>query len=135
FRVSLPWQPAAGPPSSHGYDVAAIITDELRGVRVLVVEDDESTRGAIAMTLSQAGAIVTAVGDAEAALQVVMQPEAPEEAIDVVVSDLGLPDMTGHEMIRQMGASYRARGHHPVPACALSAHVRETDRQHAIAAG
>jgi len=82
-------------------------------------------------TLERAGATVRAFGDAGAALAAL---DAHAE-LDVLVSDLGLPGISGLELIRRIGARCEAGGRERPPACAISAHARDVDRKGAIAAG
>jgi CheY-like chemotaxis protein len=53
----------------------------------------------------------------------------------VIVSDLGLPGISGYELIETIAERCRARGQEPPPACAVSAHARDVDRERAFAAG
>jgi len=103
----------------------------LGGLRVFLLEDDANTREGMQWTLERAGATVRAFGDAGAVLTAL---DADAEW-DVLVSDLGLPGMSGLELIRRIGERFEARGRERPPACAISAHAREVDRKGAIAAG
>ena len=99
----------------------------LDGIWVLVVEDDADTREVVAMILSAAGAGVKTVGSLVAA-------DAALEAArwDVLVSDLGMPDGSGHDLIK------RIRVHPQVaqlPAVALSAHAMDADARLSLVAG
>src|SRR3989441_6039906 len=69
----------------------------LDGVRVLVVDDSAVIRDLLAATLEERGAVVTAVGTAEAALGIIVQ-----ERPDVLVSDLEMPDKGGYWLIGQV---------------------------------
>jgi signal transduction histidine kinase/ActR/RegA family two-component response regulator len=97
-------------------------------LRVLVVEDEAEAREIIAMLLTQAGAIVTVACSAADALQ-----KLPTANPEVLVSDLGLPDQDGFDLIRQV----RALGHQArdLPAVALTAFVQKDDQRRAILAG
>jgi DNA-binding response OmpR family regulator len=88
--------------------------------RVLVVEDDADIRALIAARLKLAGHSVRAVADARSALSCVDEGAVPE----VMVLDVGLPDMDGFELLEQL----RARPESAlVPAIFLSARVQEAD--------
>lgn len=128
FRVCIPWVDVA-----NGVDAKTRTqaSGALAGLRVLLVEDDANTRSAMSWMLRDAGADVIAVGDAKAALAS-LDGETPPA---VIVCDLGLPEMTGYELIAKISENYRSRGHAAPPACAVSAHAREVDRERAIAAG
>jgi PAS domain S-box-containing protein len=100
----------------------------LRGARVLLVEDESETRAALLRLLMEAGADVTAVPSAAAAM----------EAFDrlpphLLVSDIGMPGEDGYSLIRRIRASKGAHGR--VPAVALTAFARVEDRDQALAAG
>jgi PAS domain S-box-containing protein len=133
FRVRLPWvKPDCDQASepSRG-SIVAQSSLPLERVRVLVVEDDANTREALRWMLARAGAHAIAVGTADDALEAFEAPIAP----DVIVSDLGLPGMSGYELIERVAAECKKLGRKPPPSCAVSAHAREIDRQRAIEAG
>jgi len=69
----------------------------LLNVQVLVVDDEADTRELTAFVLEQAGAIVTAVPSAIEALEVFAQSQP-----DVLVSDIGMPEMDGYALMRQI---------------------------------
>jgi PAS domain S-box-containing protein len=101
----------------------------LHGLRVLVVEDDADWRELLGMALTRQGAEVTAVSTAEEALDVV-ERSLP----DVLVSDIGMPDADGYELLRRIRALPPERGGR-VPAVALTGYARDADRRRAIAEG
>ena len=68
-----------------------------RGKRILLVEDHPATRGALELLLKQRGHQLTAAATAAAALAL-----AARQGFDVVISDLGLPDATGHRLMEQL---------------------------------
>jgi DNA-binding response OmpR family regulator len=96
-----------------------------RPARVLLVEDVDSVRRAVALGLRTAGFTVTAVRDGDEALAVLV-PVAP----DVVVTDLAMPGMDGFELIRTL----RVR-EVDVPVLVISARDGVADRMAAAAAG
>jgi two-component system response regulator FlrC len=63
-------------------------------IKVLLVEDDRALREALADTLLLAGHDYRAVGSAEEALEAVEQ-----EAFSLVVSDVNMPGMDGHQLL------------------------------------
>ncbi len=101
----------------------------LSGLRVLVVEDEEDTRELLAIMLKQYGAEVTAVASAPEALEALSSAKP-----DVLVSDIAMPRCDGHELIRRVRAQERLRGG-CLPAVALTAYARDSDRTQAIEAG
>jgi PAS domain S-box-containing protein len=104
---------------------------DVRGLSVLVVEDHVATRLAMEAVLELAGATVRGVANGPAALKALEGEDRPE----VMVCDIGLPGMDGYELIQKAAQLYRSRGMQPIPAVAVSAHVRDIDRRRAIDAG
>ena len=102
--------------------------DGVRGLRVLMVEDEPDTREAIAFMLTQAGAEVRPVDSAAAALAAIA-----EWRPDILVSDIGLPFEDGYALIRRVRALGEAEA--ALPAVALTAYAQEQDRVRALAAG
>ncbi len=99
------------------------------GIRVLIVEDDVETRDILAAILERAGFSYRVATRASEALTVLddWQP-------DVIVSDIGMPDMDGYAFVRQLRARPAAQGGH-IPALALSAFARAEDRELALRSG
>jgi CheY-like chemotaxis protein len=95
---------------------------------VLLVEDEPDTRELLSVTLEGSGAEVSAVESAQAALNnlKVFKP-------DVLLSDIGLPNESGYDLIRKVRAL--SSGMKNVPAVALTAFATEKDRDLALSAG
>ncbi|MBK9739109.1 MAG: response regulator [Actinobacteria bacterium] len=91
---------------------------------VLLVEDDERLRRALALTLRARGYTVTDVATGREALA-----EASHRKLDAIVLDLGLPDLDGLEVIR------RVRESSALPIVVLSARRDESDKVQALDAG
>ena len=91
----------------------------VRPLHILLVEDHSVTAKLIRMVLNSDGHTVESAGDVATALEL-----AEKHAFDLLVSDLGLPDGSGHDLIRQL----RERGH-MFPAIALSGYGRGEDIQ------
>src|SRR5438094_822928 len=100
----------------------------LDGLRVLLVDDDADTRDAVAAVLGECGAEVMAFGCALDALAA-LRGEAP----DVLVSDIAMPGMDGHALMRKIRSLGARRGN--VPAIALTAYASPADRTQALLAG
>jgi CheY-like chemotaxis protein len=103
--------------------------DRLKGVSLLVVEDDPDSREMLAATFAGCGAKVRAVASAAQARDA-LERAAP----DVLVSDIGLPGENGYTLIRKVRAADAERGRR-IPALALTAFTRPEERQEAIDAG
>ncbi|HZW08050.1 MAG TPA: hybrid sensor histidine kinase/response regulator, partial [Phycisphaerales bacterium] len=142
FTVSLPLaasspaashageqRPADQPPapSSAGQSSAA-----LKGVRVLVVDDDLDTRDLLSLVLSNAGAqVVTAASSTEALVHLQRDP-----SLNVIISDVGMPDEDGYTFIRKVRQLESGRGAAArLPAIALTAFARSEDRTKALISG
>lgn len=100
---------------------------KLQGVRVLVVDDEPDSLEFMQLLLAQEGAVVTTVASALAALEVLSQ-----FPVDVLVSDIQMPQLDGYGLIRQV------RSHpvlHSLPAIALSAYAYEDNRKQSLVAG
>ena len=95
------------------------------GAHVLLVEDHADTAQAMADLLSALGHRVTVAGTVAAALDAARA----EERIDLVVSDLGLPDGNGQDLMRELAGRYGLRG------IALSGYGMEQDVRRSHEAG
>ena len=102
----------------------------LRGLRVLVVDDDEDTLELLAALLRRAGAEVATAADAPAALES-FKAARP----DVLLSDIGMPGEDGYDLMREVREFERARGGPETRAVALTAYAAPSDRDRALAAG
>ena len=101
----------------------------LLGIRVLVVDDELDMRDVIAFSLEQSGAEVIAVATATKALEVLAQFQP-----DILVSDIGMPDMDGYMLIRQIRALPSEQGGQ-IKAIALTAYAADFDQRQALQAG
>ncbi|HYE14479.1 MAG TPA: response regulator, partial [Pyrinomonadaceae bacterium] len=103
--------------------------ERLDGLRVLVVDDEPDTRELLKIGLEQCGAAVTTAGSAAEALAAVKSGTP-----DLLISDIGMPDQDGYDLIDRVRALPATRGGR-VPAIALTAYARVEDRMHALRAG
>lgn len=102
---------------------------DLTGTDVLVVDDDRDARELMARILSDCHATVRVAGGAREALDMVAR-RAPH----ILISDLGMPEVDGFELLARVRALGRERGGN-VPAIALTAFARSEDRLRALEAG
>jgi signal transduction histidine kinase len=132
FTVWLPADPPAVEGLDGDLDVPVELTEisrvSLDGARLLVVEDDADTREMVGLMLGESGASVVSVDSVAAALEA-LQSMHP----DVLISDIGLADRDGFDLIRAVRQMPGERGE--VPAIALSAFAQASDRLAALRAG
>ncbi len=134
FRVRLPiGEPRRRSESEDGSrerpDGESSGENTLSGLRVLAVEDEADTADLLARFLRNAGALVTVVHSATAALQAI-QTAVP----DILVSDIGMPGVDGYELMRRIRKLDPAAGG-TIPAVAVTAFARPEDRMRALDAG
>jgi CheY-like chemotaxis protein len=94
--------------------------------RILMVDDHEDTRAAMKKLLERSGYRVTTADSVQAAIQ-----SAGDEPIDILISDIGLPDGSGLEIMRHL----RDRDGYPVRGIALSGFGMEEDVKKSREAG
>jgi signal transduction histidine kinase/DNA-binding response OmpR family regulator len=136
FTVCLPT--STTPSTAIEQAPASAETLNLSNVRVMVVDDEPDSREFVAFVLEQAGAQVTALSSAVEVLQAL-----PEVKPDVLVSDIGMPEVDGYTLIRQIrmlppqqdNSAATSKEISCIPAIALTAYAGETNQQQALAAG
>ena len=102
---------------------------DLKGVRVLVVDDEADARQLLKAVLERSGADLRIAASSKEALDILN-----EWRPDVLVSDIGMPGDDGYELIRQV----RSRSHNEgggIPAAALTAYATAEDRLRVLTAG
>ncbi|RUR74372.1 ATP-binding protein [Anabaena sp. FACHB-709] len=102
---------------------------QIKGLKILAVDDEPDTREFLKTALEQYGAIVTTAASTREALKL-LQLVKP----DVLLSDIGMPNEDGYALIRQIRALSSEQGGN-VPAAALTAYTRQSDRLQALTAG
>lgn len=108
--------------------VADAVSCNLRGIKVLVVDDEPDAGSLIRRLLQDCNATVATASSAVEAIAMLMR-----EAPDVLISDIGMPGEDGYELIRRVRAL--PDGHSAVPAIALTAYARAEDQLKAVQAG
>lgn len=139
FRVMLPIRsprtmpvPVAGTVTRSGDAAAAIDWDplpHLNGLKILIVDDEADTRSMLLNMLSPLG---VEIRTAESAAQALSTLESWKP--DVLLSDIGMPEVNGYELIRKIRKSEQQSGSY-LPAIALTAYGLTEDRMRAIIAG
>jgi CheY-like chemotaxis protein len=105
------------------------IEARLDGVRVLVVDDEADAREIMATALEASGARVELAASARDAFEIL-----EHTPVDVLLSDIAMPEEDGFALIRRVRASVE-RQVACVPAAAVTAFTGADDRAHALAAG
>jgi two-component system CheB/CheR fusion protein len=140
FAVRLPLDPGRPAEEEEGVEEGAAAGSRgaaraapaaTKLLRILLVEDHADTAAAMADLLSGLGHKVTVAGGTAAALAAVERLAAGNSgpALDLVISDLGLPDGNGHELMRKLSRRYGLKG------IALSGYGMEDDREKSLQAG
>ncbi len=127
FTVKIPLMPTQ--PSVNQDSQLSEPSLDLNGIQILVVDDDTDTRDFVAFLLEQAGARVTAVTTAGEAFAALTRSQP-----DVLLSDIGMPQMDGYMLIRQVRALPPEQGGQ-VKAIALTAYAGDFNQQQALQAG
>ena len=94
---------------------------------ILVVEDNEPSRDALSRRLARRGFQVLQAADGRAGVSM-----AEDSLPDLILMDLGLPEIDGWEATRRLKAGTATHG---IPIIVLSAHAMSKDRELALAAG
>jgi PAS domain S-box-containing protein len=103
--------------------------EKLDGLKILVVDDEGDTRELLRVGLKHCGAEVLVAGSAKEALKAI-ETSRPE----ILISDIGMPDEDGYELIKKVRALPAGRGG-KTPAIALTAYARTEDRLRALRSG
>jgi PAS domain S-box-containing protein len=116
-------------PATEPERATTFVTSELAGLTVLVVDDSEDARDLMRRLLEDCAAEVLTAGTVDEALALVERKKP-----DVLISDIGMPDADGYELLKRVRALGPDRGG-KVPAIALTAFARSEDRTRALRAG
>jgi PAS domain S-box-containing protein len=103
--------------------------EEIAGLKILVVDDEADTRDLLGVVLGACGAQVLTAATAREALEL-----AARSKPDVLISDIGMPDEDGFELIRRV-RELPAESGGGVPAIALTAYARAEDRLRVLRSG
>jgi CheY-like chemotaxis protein len=116
--------PAIGPAGQVGAE--AVLT----GMRALFVDDNPEARALVTAVLEAAGARVSVAASAVEALSAL-----DADSFDVVLTDIGMPDVDGYDFVMRLRERERAESRVPVCAIALTAYAGAEDRRRALACG
>ena len=129
FTVRLPGAtplPASPADELIGFTADPVAIESL-GFRVIVVEDSLDTLDMIQLWLTSFGCEVQVAARSSDALKL-----AVDQPPDLIISDIGLPEVDGYELIRKLR---QTPGLERIPAVALTGYAHESDRELALAAG
>jgi CheY-like chemotaxis protein len=131
FTIRLPCAIDRGPVRAFDNVAAGLgLERPLVGIRVLFVDDNAEARALIGAVLEGAGASVTmAASAAEALNALAVKP------VDLILSDIGMPDVDGYDFMAQVRARERDAQRSAVPAIAMTAYATVEDRRRALARG
>jgi PAS domain S-box-containing protein len=115
-------------PSFSDVDVSSIELPSLAGVRALVVDDQPDARILICRLIEEHGGRCILAQSGADALRLI-----GEEDVNILVSDIGMPDFDGYDLIRRIRTMHTSARN--IPAIALTAYARTDDRQRALLAG
>lgn len=105
------------------------VTDVLKGLTVLIVDDQEDTLALLSMLLKRSGVEVSAASSVTAAMQM-MEEMKP----DLILADIGMPDEDGYSLIKRVRALPEEKGG-GAPAVAVTAYAGDLDRERMLSAG
>jgi signal transduction histidine kinase/CheY-like chemotaxis protein len=128
FRIVLPLMKSSKSDLSLEDDAAEQSTS-LTGLQVLLVEDNPDARGFLGLALKKRGANVQIAATVRDALTILGQWNP-----DVLVSDIGMPDEDGYDLIIQVRAMADDRGGQ-IPAVAVTGYASTKDAARVLAAG
>jgi signal transduction histidine kinase/ActR/RegA family two-component response regulator len=121
---AMPKAPEAGDAAGQGPGAAVAAVPASVSLRVLVVEDHEPTRTLLARLLSRRHHVVSTAGSVAEARTI-----ANSEAFDLLMTDLGLPDGSGYELMEELGKEKGIKG------IALTGYGAENDSRRSRNAG
>jgi len=116
---------SATPSSTASSDRVPMLT----GLRILVVDDEPDARELLKRILGEYEAQVEVAASADEAMAAIAA-----QVPDVLVSDIGMPDEDGYELIRKLRSAPPEKGG-LTPAIALTGYASRKDRERALAAG
>jgi CheY-like chemotaxis protein len=130
FTVHLPVEPInKEKPEASAVEPGAA-SAQLKGRRILLVEDDPQILRVLRLILESNGAVVDTAENSGKALE-----KFEKAKPDFIVSDVGLPDMDGNELMRRIRLREDELKMRRVPAVALTAYAGERSKAAALGSG
>jgi two-component system sensor histidine kinase/response regulator len=130
FHCTVRFPLARGDEPAHGLQVEAPSSADLRGMRVLLAEDNPINQQLAIELIEARGAQVTLAKNGREALDALAAVAA--DYFDVVLMDLQMPVMDGYEAVLQLRAN---PSNAALPVIAMTAHVMDVERERCVAAG
>ncbi|MEK8051580.1 PAS domain S-box protein [Ideonella sp. DXS22W] len=130
FHVELPLPPA--PPQDSPATTSSGVDPALRGVRVLLVEDNAVNMVIGVSLLEHWGLVVTQAEDGERALAALDDALAAGQPIEVVLMDVQMPGLSGYDTTLRLRQRWTAA---ELPVIALTAAALTSERDRALASG
>ena len=110
-------------------DVVISCPEEIKNLKILLVDDEPDTRTMLEYIFSSCGAFVQTAVSAGDALEILTS-----QIFDVLISDIGMPERDGYELIKKVREfPYEKNGR--IPAVALTAYARVEDRLRILSSG
>ena len=130
FTVKLPSAPQPALDGNNGHHGNHSRPPLLKGLRVLVVDDEPDTREVMKLAFEKCEAAVETAASVNEALSKVnaWQPQ-------VIVSDIGMPGEDGYSLMRRVREWENIRNRQRTPSVALTAYARTEDREMALESG
>lgn len=123
YSLSTARKPDAAPAGPEG-------SLALKNWRILVAEDQPDAASALAYLLRRQGARVELASNGVEALELLHR-----ESFDVLLSDIGMPESDGYDLIQRWRAAEAEQGAERMPAIALTAYASSADRVKALEMG
>jgi len=120
------------PPTTSGWKELALekpLTREWKNLRVLAVDDNSVNRQLLTMLLGKQGHTVVGAGNGKDALDML-----ETQAFDVILMDIGMPQMNGLEATARIRSREIGTGRH-IPIVAVSAHAISGVKEKCLAVG
>jgi CheY-like chemotaxis protein len=130
FWVDLPLPPVSAAQLEEHESTSSL--DALQGTRVLMVEDNAVNMMIAVALLERWGAIVDQADDGASALNAIDHAYEAGNPFDIVLMDVQMPGMSGHEVTRRLRQRY---DRNTLPIVALTAAALVSEREDAMAAG
>ncbi|CAN5760830.1 hypothetical protein BH20ACI4_BH20ACI4_13200 [soil metagenome] len=112
-----------------GGDVFISCPEEVKNLKILLVDDEPDTRAMLEYIFTSCGAAVSSAASAEEALEIFKSNK-----FDILISDIGMPERDGYDLIQKIRSLTPENGGH-IPAVALTAYARVEDRLRILSSG